>query len=546
MSLGDLDKALELFKKAADIFDEQKDFTNCANNFDNMGTAYLQKKDTSTAMLMYERSFHIAEKAKSRKHMAQALSSLATVHMSRKNYDVAEGYFRKALQLSEEGNNAQKICHVLNKMSMFNYLKGNIAQAQQLAERNFKLSKQYGFTENIRNAAEILWKIYDKKNQSGKAYEMFKLFVSLRDTLFNKELQKTTVRKQFEYEYDKRSLEDSLNYAKEKQLKDAELATQGAELKAKRNQQYALFGGLALVMVFSGFMYNRFKVTQRQKVVIEAKEKETHSQNIIITQQKHLVEEKHKEITDSINYAERIQRSFMATKDLLDHKLGEYFVLFKPKDVVSGDFYWAEEAYSKFYIATADSTGHGVPGAIMSLLNITSLERAIENYQDPDQILNHTRKTIISRLKRDGSAEGGKDGMDCSLLCFDSTKNVLTVAAAHNPVWIIRTNNKVKELIEIKGDKMPVGKHDNDQISFTLHTVQLQKGDVIYTLTDGFPDQFGGDNGKKFMSKRLKELLQSISHLNLSEQKQTLEETFGKWIGNLEQVDDVTVIGIKV
>ena len=183
----------------------------------------------------------------------------------------------------------------------YNYLKGNISQAKELAERNFKLSKQYGFTENIRNAAEILWKIYDKKNESGKAYEMFKLFVSLRDTLFNKELQKVTVRKQFEYEYDKKSLEDSLIYAKEKQLKDAELATQGAELKAKGNQQYALYGGLALVMVFSGFMYNRFKVTQRQKVVIEAKEKETQSQNIIITQQKHLVEEKHKEITDSIN-----------------------------------------------------------------------------------------------------------------------------------------------------------------------------------------------------------------------------------------------------
>ncbi|MCC6180222.1 MAG: SpoIIE family protein phosphatase, partial [Bacteroidia bacterium] len=266
-----------------------------------------------------------------------------------------------------------------------------------------------------------------------------------------------------------------------------------------------------------------------------------------IKEQKHLIEEKHKEITDSINYAERIQRSFLATKEILDNNLGEYFVFFKPKDVVSGDFYWAasivsSNAVGNFILATADSTGHGVPGAIMSLLNITSLEKAIETETEPHHILSKTRQIIIDRLKKDGSEDGGKDGMDCSLLVFNQDKTKLQVAAANNPVWIVRDT----EVIEIKPDKMPVGKHDKQDIPFTLHEIALQKGDVVYTLTDGFPDQFGGEKGKKFMSKNLRELLAANAHLPMAEQKQLLETTFNHWKKDVEQVDDITVIGIKI
>ena len=257
-----------------------------------------------------------------------------------------------------------------------------------------------------------------------------------------------------------------------------------------------------------------------------------------------MVEEKHREITDSINYAERIQRSFLATKEQLDEKLKEYFVLFQPKDVVSGDFYWAHTLQNgNFALVTADSTGHGVPGAIMSLLNTSSLERAVElGISEPAEILNHTRQTIIERLKKDGSAEGGKDGMDCRLISFNKEKSKFVYAAANNHIWIIRN----KELIELTPDKIPVGKHDRDSISFTQHEVEIQKGDMIYTLTDGFPDQFGGPKGKKFMYKQLKETLVSISDKPLAEQKQTLDAILKDWMGDTEQVDDITIIGIRI
>ena len=180
----------------------------------------------------------------------------------------------------------------------------------------------------------------------------------------------------------------------------------------------------------------------------------------------------------------------------------------------------------------------------MSILNISCLEKAIEEQKltEPSEILNHSRLKIIDRLKKDGSADGGKDGMDCSLICFDFKNNKLIVSAANNPVWIIRGT----ETIEIKPDKMPVGKHDRQDVSFTQQEIDLQIGDVIYTLTDGFPDQFGGEKGKKFMSKSLRKLLLNKAHLNMNDQKQMLEKKFKDWVGNLEQIDDVTIIGVRV
>lgn len=283
------------------------------------------------------------------------------------------------------------------------------------------------------------------------------------------------------------------------------------------------------------------KVNERTAEVVEQKN-EAEKQRLIADEQKHLVQEKHKEITDSIYYAERIQKSFLATKEILHENLGEHFVLFQPKDVVSGDFYWASKlSNGNFGLATADSTGHGVPGAIMSLLNITSLETAVKYYQEPGDILNDTRKTIINRLKNDGSEHGGKDGMDCTFLSFNLNNNTITYAAANNPVWIVRNG----ELIELAPDKMPVGKHDFDQIPFTQHDFELKKGDCIYTLTDGLPDQFGGPKGKKFMYKRLKELLVSIAHEPMHKQGRILENAVADWRGDLEQVDDILIIGTR-
>ena len=264
-----------------------------------------------------------------------------------------------------------------------------------------------------------------------------------------------------------------------------------------------------------------------------------------LVEQRQIIEEKQKEMIDSINYAEHIQRSFLPSNNMLKDAFKDYFVFFQPKDIVSGDFYWASKlSNDSFMFLTADSTGHGVPGALLSVLNISCIEKAIEiaKLTEPNDILNHTRDSIIQILRKDGSVEGGKDGMDCSLISFDFKKNTLTYSAANNPVWIVRKN----EIIEFKPDNMPVGKHTNDTVLFTQHTVDLFDGDIVYTITDGFADQFGGTKEKKFMKKKLKELIIMISPKTMQEQKEDLKIIFNNWKADLEQVDDVTIIGIKI
>ncbi|MBT6438717.1 MAG: SpoIIE family protein phosphatase, partial [Flavobacteriales bacterium] len=310
---------------------------------------------------------------------------------------------------------------------------------------------------------------------------------------------------------------------------------------------YGCYAVLVVLSIWGLIQVQTRRLNELQKELESEVEKATAEvKNTLqeVEKQKEVIEEAHKEITDSIDYAERIQYSFLATKEILEKNLGEHFVFFRPKDVVSGDFYWADKlSNGDFAIVNADSTGHGVPGAIMSILNTSAIEEAVkEGAVKPSEIFNKARTFIIERLKKDGSEHGGKDGMDASIVCFSADKTKMTYTAAQNQIWVIRAG----EIIQIKPEKMPIGKHHNDSVPFVGGEFDLQKGDIVYTLTDGFQDQFGGPKGKKFMVKKMREYVLSISHLPMQEQYQKLDEVFSNWKGELEQVDDVCVIGVKI
>ncbi|CAN5417001.1 hypothetical protein BH09BAC5_BH09BAC5_27420 [soil metagenome] len=227
-----------------------------------------------------------------------------------------------------------------------------------------------------------------------------------------------------------------------------------------------------------------------------------------------------------------------------------FFILYKPKDIVSGDFYYAiTKQHSgsdseKFYLCTADCTGHGVPGALMSMLGISNLNESIleKDISDPGKILDNVRQGLIHSLNPEGTDVQSNDGMDCVLCSFDFKNKKLAYAAANNTFYIVRNN----ELIESKTDKMPVGKSPREDVPFTTHVFDLQDGDIVYTLTDGYPDQFGGDKGKKFKYKQLEELIMSIHKKSMAEQKQILNSTIENWRGKLEQVDDILIIAVKI
>ncbi|HET6244060.1 MAG: SpoIIE family protein phosphatase [Bacteroidetes bacterium] len=278
-------------------------------------------------------------------------------------------------------------------------------------------------------------------------------------------------------------------------------------------------------------------------------EKQVKERTFEINQQKEEIENKNKDITDSINYAKRIQKAILPEESKLKAYFADSFILFKPKDIVSGDFYWFNSCnhldQQKFIVAAADCTGHGVPGAFLSMIGNSFLNQIVneKNISVPSEILEHLRKGIIYALKQKGEQGENKDGMDIALISIDTKKMILNFSGAQNPLYLIR-NNLVEQ---IKGDKFPIGVYPGSELNaFTNNEIGLQKGDLVYIFTDGYADQFGGPKGKKFKYKQLQELLLSMQDKAMEEQKELLDNTFEMYRGELNQVDDILIIGIRI
>lgn len=530
-TIGNYTKALDYYDQARRMFEEENDKQGLMEIYKNSCDTYNAKKDYEKALVDCKKAIQLAEELKNPIAVVNFMGRLANIYSNMLDYKSAVDCINQAIQYHIEHRDygGDMLAWLRSRLARIYYKQKDFKKAKQYSDMTLETMKDANDADVDMDLEKLAAKIDSACGNYKEAYAHYQQYILLRDKLNSDEVRKAATKEKFQNDYDKQKAADKA----EQDRKDLQANEE------KRKQKviiYSVIAVLVLVLLFSIFIFRSLRVTRKQKEIIEFKEKETQIQ-------KHLIEEKHKEITDSINYAERIQKSFLATQDLLDEHLKDHFVVFQPKDVVSGDFYWAGKLNnSQFALAIADSTGHGVPGAIMSLLNITSLEKAIENLTAPADILNHTRKTIIDRLKKDGSLEGGKDGMDCILLSFDFKNNKLTYSAANNPVWLVRKNS----LIEFAPDKMPVGKHDRDNIPFGQHEVELQKGDVVYAITDGMPDQFGGPLGKKYKYKQLKELLVSIADLPLAEQKTSIYTALSNWKGNLEQVDDITIVGIKI
>ncbi|MDT8413324.1 MAG: SpoIIE family protein phosphatase [Vicingaceae bacterium] len=483
---------------------------------------------------------------------------------------------------------------------------GFLVDAKKMGLRGFQLAQELGFPDQIGRNARLLTKVYIKEGNYKLAFDMRDLEIQMRDSLRSEENMKATVQQQTKFEYEKQQA-----------IKDAEHEKQIAiEQEEKEKQQiitYATGGGLVLVVLFFIFVFNRLQVTKKQKLIIEEQKYEVESQKAVVEKAHTELEEKNKEITDSITYAKRIQNAILPSDTTVKEYLPNNFVLYLPKDIIAGDFYWMESVSvianeervkqsannekiaspeslrsqnrnEVILFAAADCTGHGVPGAMVSVVCNNALNRSVREFQltNPGEILNKTREIVVQEFEK--SEEDVKDGMDIALCSLKLSKGselsesyaTLQYAGANNALYIIKKappvlpegegnpaasqlENKENEgesssplgrlggaeIIEIKPNKQPIGKTDNPQ-PFTTHNIELQKGDTIYIFTDGFADQFGGEKGKKFMYKPFKELLLSIQDKTMDKQKEILAQHFENWRGNLEQVDDVCVIGVRI
>lgn len=320
------------------------------------------------------------------------------------------------------------------------------------------------------------------------------------------------------------------------------------QIEKQRIISYFILVALLLVSGLGYFIYINYRNKKKANEILKEKNRLITFQNEEIQKQKELAEMQRdqiayqkKHITDSIHYALRIQRAILPSLELFSDKI-EHFVLYKPRDIVSGDFYWVNHREESWIVIAADCTGHGVPGAFMSMLGISFLNEIVNNrnIRRPDLILNELRENIIQALKQMDSHNTVKDGMDISVCSLDYKQSVLEWAGANNPLLLIQGG----ELNTVKADKMPVAIHDIME-PFTLHRFVLKKGDTLYIFSDGYNDQFGGPNQKKFLSKNFKDTIMSMQDLSMLDQGKKLDDTFEEWRKDVEQVDDVTVIGIR-
>lgn len=523
---SDYVKSIPLYLKAIEITKQLGADGELVNNYSRIAFAY----------------YRIALKADSAGYKGQ----------KNKNYDIAFNYASLALDLSKQLNYEQA--------AVSSYiLLGNIYREwgdYNNSQINYNKALEHRLVPGDQIVLyEGLYLLRLKQKNYKEALENYTCYTNLKDSVYN--TQNTLKNANLSQAYEEEEKE------KERVLTDKmkELAHE-EEIKRQRVIQLFILVGLFIVTVFAFFVYRSFREKQKANIIITKQKAEVESAYQIIEEQKKIVDQHNKDITDSINYAKRIQTALLAGDSLLQKNLSEYFVLYKPKDIVSGDFYWASEladmGSKKFVLCCGDCTGHGVPGAFMSLLNISKLNETIneKKISTPGQILNTVREEIIKALNPENTTEECNDGMDCTLFVLELNENqlvetfadnktkrgTLSYAAANNPFYLIRN----KELITCNADKIPVGRSLKEKESFSSHTIELFKGDLIYLLTDGYADQFGGKNGKKFKYKTLEELLLFCHQSPMNEQKRLLDTTIEQWKGSNEQVDDILIVGIRI
>jgi len=579
-SQGDILSALDCYHKSLKLYEGANYDVGVANALNNLAIIYNRQGDLKTAISYNLRSLKISEKQGDKRSVGISMNNLALLYHKRNKPEEALSYLNKALLIQKEINDMEGIANSYNNIgyvyeesgditgALDNYLlaytmsaKGtdkpvlvstaiNVAtiylklkkpaEAHNYAKEAYALAQEIGFVNELADAADLMSQVYKEKNDFKNALEMHEFYIKLKDSALNESTRKAALQMQFQYAYEKRVIADSIKNNEFQKVKDAQIAAQESALKQEKTLKYVFFFGLTLFIAISIYAFYRYRDTQKK--------------NGIIARQKEIVDEKQKEIIDSITYAKRIQLALLKEEEHVSKHLPEHFILFQPKDIVSGDFYWslekaaANSTQKYWYLTVADCTGHGVPGAFLTMLGTSFLNEinATADLLSPNEILNQLRARFIRDLNQSGRIGENKDGMDMSIFRLNLTTYELEWAGANHPLWIFKKDaDNSTQFVELKGDKSPIGYSDNFT-SFTNHSLQLAKGDQLLLFTDGYADQFGGEKKKKFKRSQLKELMLSMIQHPPAYQKQALEKAFNDWQGDMEQVDDICVIGVRM
>lgn len=526
--------------------------------FLNLGQIYMRKEAYDSALFYYDKTLTILTGSI---HTSTVYNDIGTIYAQKEDYPTALKYQFDALNLARMENAQFQETSVLLGLASTYEKQGNVKMSLEYFTMARDLAEEIGLDSELSSAFKGLADTYAQLSDYRNAFNSLMKHMELDNATYRKEEELKTNTLMFSYQLDKQQSENA--------LLESELEIN--QLRGKRQKGILIgVGGLGLfLLILAGGLYNRMNFIRKTKEMIQGQKDEIEDQRDEIEAARDQIQHQHdmvfsqKEmITDSISYAERIQSALLPSKESLDAMMDEYFVILKPKDIVSGDFYWIKEVQDHVVIVGADCTGHGVPGAFMSMLGITLLNDLINDrcFDAPSAILGQLRKKIKDLLDQDGKTDEQKDGMDLALVILNKKNKEIHFAGANNPLYILR-NKKIEagkelesyfsrenddyQLFELKGDKQPIGTHW-EETPFKSHSLFLQEEDSIYIFSDGFIDQFGGEKRKKFMSGNFKKLLLSIQHESMDKQSQIIEETFDNWRGEIEQIDDVSVIGVKI
>jgi serine phosphatase RsbU (regulator of sigma subunit) len=547
-------EAYHYFKLQESTSLKEENYKSYLSSIVNLSDYYNTLSELDSSILVLNKGLSIARRQGFHDNEVIILDNIANAWYAKaletnnkKLFRKVELYADTALRHHYADKDSSAIFYIYGLLGALNKETGNYAKAEDYYSQYISYSKRTQDIINLKLGLDECSALFAIQGKYNKAYQYRLMYDSINSLYVNEEANKQVEELNTKYETEKKEQQNILLKQKNDLSEDA--------MRQQKLVTGFIIAILVASLIFGFFMYRVYSQKKKAHQLITKQKEEVELKQVEIKSQKQVIEGKQKEIVDSINYAKRIQYALLANEAILERHLAGHFVFFKPKDIVSGDFYWVAsvktsltEAHASiesdkqeelFFLACCDSTGHGVPGAFMSLLSIGFLNEAIKEraMYEPNRIFDFVRHRIIETV----SSDGQQDGFDGILLCINKTKNKITYAAANNAPLLVSGGS----IASLSSDKMPVGKGERTE-AFRLYEMDCKPGDAIYLYTDGYPDQFGGPKGKKFKYKQLEELLLTQAATPMNEQQHILKATLEAWQGNLEQVDDVCVMGIRV
>ncbi len=564
-------KAEDYCRKAIHIQKEFHDSNGLFNSYMILGDLFSDIiaddfYNLDTAEHYYKKALNTALKIKSsKKKISKAYSAVGKVYYKANKIDSALLLLKRSLAIQEEIKDSNEIALTYQRMANTYKYSKNYTKALKHLHKALSFSEKMNNLDLTNNICEDISSIYNIKGNYKKALFYYKKAVEIKFQLYtNRRIEKVAYY-QTKYETERKEKEIML-LTKEKEIHKTEIEKEKAESNKQRVLLYSFIIGFFMLLVLAIVIYkayrnkisankllaykkeeisNKHKLLQNQNEEIESQKSEIEKQNQKLDIANREIKLKSKNITDSIKYAKRIQSAILPPLHEIKKAFPESFVLFLPQSIVSGDFYWIEQKAHHVYIAAVDCTGHGAPGALMSIIGYNLLNQALneKGLTETSDIINYLNCQIAKTLRQSDNESLVHDGMDLVLCRIDKKSNIMTMSGIHNSMYLIRN----KELGEFRCDYHPLtGDIHPDEMPYNSTEITLEKGDIIYLFTDGYMDQFNDKTGKKFTAKKFKKLLLSISGKEMEEQQKILMETFKKWKGNAEQTDDTMVMGIKI